>query len=381
MSPTVLIIGGGVAGTAAALALQKAGIPAEIHEADPEPDAVGGAFLTLASNGMRALRQIDAGEAVAAAGGELRSMLVTDGGGAQLADIPIGDHTDPATCFRYLTRAELVAALRRAAEARGIVVRTGRRLVAVSRHDDALTATFADGTTARGGLLIGADGLNSTVRSLIDPSARAPRYVGQRVFYGASRGRHALDTSRFHVVRGATAFGYIAADRGETWWFARVDDAELSRAAIAGGTTAAWQAYLLHRLGAEEVPSRIVAAATRVQVTNAYDLPDVARWHRNGMVIIGDAAHAASPATGQGASMALEDAVILAKTLRDLHDAGAALATYEQLRRARVDANIAASARLSSGGRPGGPSARPAGPSIDEQIDWNRPTTALAPAT
>ena len=95
------------------------------------------------------------------------------------------------------------------------------------------------------------------------------------------------------------------------------------------------------------------------------------------MLVIGDAAHAASPATGQSASMALEDAVILAKSLRDSADSASAFLLYEQLRRDRVQANINASARMSARNRPDRQHApanhRSAGASdaINSQLEWH----------
>ncbi|MGH3433727.1 MAG: FAD-dependent oxidoreductase, partial [Thermocrispum sp.] len=200
-------------------------------------------------------------------------MRICNGEGIEIATVPIGDHQYPATRYRYLTRATLRAVLQKEAQRRGIRIHRGKRLIRVATHERGLTAFFSDQTQARGDVLIGADGLHSTVRTLIDPATAAPRYVGQRIFYGYST---------------------------NTYW-----------------------------------------SLTRMT------FPDVTAWHRNGMLIIGDAAHAASPATGQGASMALEDAVILAKALRDQPDVEHAFTKYEQLRRERVRANIDASARLS----------------------------------
>ncbi|MFB9839687.1 FAD-dependent monooxygenase, partial [Actinoallomurus acaciae] len=92
---------------------------------------------------------------------------------------------------------------------------------------------------------------------------------------------------------------------------------------------------------------------------------------------IGDAAHAASPATGQGASMAMEDAVVLAKALRDAPSTEAALEAYERLRRPRVELNTATSARLTAGRAPAGrPGTGPAGVPDEEVVrtlDWSAP--------
>lgn len=81
---------------------------------------------------------------------------------------------------------------------------------------------------------------------------------------------------------------------------------------------------------------------------NTHDLPSVPVWHRPPIIVIGDAAHAPSPSSGQGASLALEDGVVLAQCLRDGHGPGSALATFERLRRRRVERIVAQGARSSS---------------------------------
>jgi 2-polyprenyl-6-methoxyphenol hydroxylase-like FAD-dependent oxidoreductase len=345
----VLVIGGGIAGTSAALALHGAGIDASVHEAEPRGSEDAGAFLTLAESGMRALQRIGADEAVTAASAPLRAMRLSGGDGTERATAPIGDGTGPG--YRYLTRARLCSVLQDEARRRGIPLHRGARLVGATPDGGGVTATFADGSRASGDLLVGADGLRSTVRTLIDPTAAAPRYVGQRVFYGYSAGT-GLDgePDRIHFVHGATAFGYLVTERDGTWWFARVTGPEDGRAELASATTARRRAELTALLADEPAPLAIVRAAHRVLVTNAYDLAGVRTWHRDRMLVVGDAAHAASPATGQGASMALEDAVALADALRDRPDPERAFAAYERERRDRVEANTAASARMSAGG-------------------------------
>ena len=382
--PSVLIIGGGIAGAATALALDKAAIDATVYEAHPVSSHDRGAFLTLASNGMHALRQIDADTVVRTVSAPLRTMRVCTHGGQEIATVALGDPHDPATGYRYLTRAALCTALQREAQHRGVCIEWGKRLTQVINHPTGVTAVFSDGSHASGEVLIGADGLHSVVRTVIDAHARGPRYAGERVFYGYSINT-GFDSppDRFQVIRSSEAFGYIVTDQDDTWWFCRVDDTELNRQEITSGTTPGWKAALLTRLGDDQTPAAgIVRAAHQVLVTNAYDVPNLRSWHRDQLLIIGDAAHAASPATGQGASMALEDAVILAKSLRDRPNPGSAFVTYEQLRRDRVQANITRSARMSARNRLEWPPLPPAGQpiadpreAINTQLEWNTPLT------
>jgi 2-polyprenyl-6-methoxyphenol hydroxylase-like FAD-dependent oxidoreductase len=341
------VVGAGVAGSAAALALHAVGADVVVHEAHPDASTDAGAFLTLAENGMRALQAIGADEAVRRASAPLRSMCLSDGAGAELASRPLGEPGGPG--YRYLTRARLCAVLQDEVRRRGIPLRHGERLVAAESENGRTVAVLADGTRLRGDLLIGADGLRSIVRTQLDPDAAPPRYVGSQVFYGTTPGTPpGAPTDRIEFVRstaaGSAAFGFIATGGGGTWWFARVKGPELTPDQLAAGTTERWVAHLTEVLSAE--PREIVRAADRVLVTNAYDLADVRVWHRDRIVIIGDAAHAASPATGQGASMALQDAVALAGTIRDEDGIDAALAGYEEQRRGPVEANTAASAQM-----------------------------------
>jgi 2-polyprenyl-6-methoxyphenol hydroxylase-like FAD-dependent oxidoreductase len=103
----------------------------------------------------------------------------------------------------------------------------------------------------------------------------------------------------------------------------------------------------------------IIRASYQVSMpTPTYDLPRVPVWHRGAMVIIGDAAHAVSPTAGQGASMAMEDAVILARSLRDAPSLSAAFATYESLRRRRVEDIVAQGKYNNEGNLRRGPAGR-----------------------
>jgi 2-polyprenyl-6-methoxyphenol hydroxylase-like FAD-dependent oxidoreductase len=372
----VLVVGGGIAGCAAALAMDKAGFEVVVYEAHPDSGADIGAFLTLASNGMVALAQFAMAQAVASVAFPLTSLRLVGDTGDEIATVPLDGHADPLTRYQCLRRAELGRVLQSALVERGIPIRHGARLDSVDENSGRVMARFGDGRTAEADLLIGADGLNSVVRSLVDPGVAAPRYVGQRVFYGyTTTAEPPTAPARIDMIRGSTAaFGYAVSPGGETYWFARVTDERLSTDEIADGSPAHWREMLVPLLRQDATPAADIVAATsdELMVTNAHDLPDVPRWRTGRVLIIGDAAHAASPATGQGASMALEDAVVLAKALRDAGTVDEALMIYERLRRPRVEANIAVSAGLTTGhSRPQSePSPNDAG-ELRQLLDWD----------
>ncbi|MFC9329998.1 FAD-dependent oxidoreductase [Kitasatospora sp. NPDC057015] len=393
----VVVIGGGIGGAAVALGLHKAGFQVTVHEAHPDGGADAGAFLTLASNGMRALAELDAAAAAGALGFPLTTMSVLDEAGRELAAVPLGEHDHPPTRYRCLRRADLGEALRGEVRRRGIPIRHGARLLGLRERADAVELTFADGGSATAELVVGADGLHSAVRSGLDPQAPEPQYAGQQVFYGYTADAPVPaggGGDRITMVRGSgAAFGYAFSPAGEAYWFARVPGPPAGAAELAATGPAGWRERLLPLLRPDRTAAAEIVAATgdRLMVTNARHLPPGGRWRGRRTVLLGDAAHAASPATGQGASMALEDAVVLAKALRDAgsgpDDRAAALEHYERLRRPRAEQNTAASARLTASrtngptpsGAPPRDSERPA-PGVDEELrrllDWDTPLPA-----
>jgi 2-polyprenyl-6-methoxyphenol hydroxylase-like FAD-dependent oxidoreductase len=286
----------------------------------------------------------------------------------------MGEVSDPLLHYRCLRRGDLNTALQSEARRRGIPVRHGARLVSVEDGPDKVTAHFADGTTATGDLLIGADGLNSAVRRSISPRTQ-PLYAGQYVFYGYTRavsppGADACIT----MVRGSgAAFGYAVSPEGEAYWFARVSGDPLPAEELAQGTAAHWRDLLLPLVRQDATPAADLVAATGddLMVTNATEIPTGTAWRSGRTLLLGDAAHAASPATGQGASMALEDAVVLAKSLRDAPDTAAALTLYETLRRPRVEHNITVSGNISRGTPTPSAAARPSDEDLARLLEWD----------
>lgn len=348
-----IIIGGGIAGPVTGVALRRAGLTATVYEAHAERGGLElGGWLTVAVNGIDALRTLGLSAAVLARGFPSERIQFFSGSGKRLGELPIGGKLADGTVTHTLRRADLVGVLQAEALARGVGFEHGKRLVsAETTADGAVIARFSDGSEARGDVLIGADGVRSRVRHLLDPGAPGPNYTGLGNMGGFTpAGVVDLPPCSCMMVFGKRAFfGLVVHPSGELWWFVNPPRrTEIERRELAETGDEAWKQRLAALFDDDRSPAaQIVRAATGpIVAANQYDLPRVPTWRRGAMVIVGDAAHAASPSSGQGASMAIEDAVALARCLRDAPGVPAALAAFEQLRRARVERVVAHGARM-----------------------------------
>lgn len=353
-----LVIGGGIAGTVAAIALKKAGIEPLLFESyDAGAEGVG-AFLTLAVNGIDALEAV--GIDVARLGGfETPRMAFSLGSGERLAEISCGPRLPSGAACRTIKRADLYTALRDEALRRGVTMAYGKRLLDTERLPSGrVMAHFEDGTTAKGDFLIGADGLHSRVRALLDPKAPKPRYVGLLNTGGYARGVDVPgEPGTMQMVFGKRCFfGYVKNPNGEVWWFAnpgRAKEPPPRELMAKSGET--WRTELLDAFAGDDARAIDVIRATESIMVGwgTYDMPMVPKWHDDRRIIIGDAAHATSPSSGQGASMAIEDAVVLAMCLRDEPTLEAAFSRYEKMRRDRVERVVAQGKKNGDGKTPG----------------------------
>jgi FAD-dependent urate hydroxylase len=358
---SALVIGGGIAGPATAMALQKAGIEATVYEAYHSTAGAVGGGLSIAPNGQAALAVLDAEDVARRIGIPITAMVMQSWTGKRLATFGGPDPAEPIGQFAW--RGELYQGLHEEAARRGIRTEYGRRLVRVTETAHAVTAHFADRTDATADILIGADGIRSTVRHLIDEAAPSPRYVGLASFAGRMADTGEPSTKgAMHMVFGKRAFfGYQVLDDASGGWFVNLPQKtaqSLPDARRAGAEF--WIRELTGVFAEDRTPGARMIARTRPEnlliVGPMEDIPTVPTWSRGRMVLVGDSAHATSPSSGQGASLAVESAVQLARCLRDLpHEQ--AFAAYEQLRRARVEKIIVAAARTNTN-KAAGPIAR-----------------------
>ncbi len=350
-----VVVGAGIAGPVLGIGLKCAGFEPVVLESHSEAStSAAGAWLTLAINGLAALATFDLDQRVLDIGFPSQEIELFNASGRKLGIASLGKALPDSTCTQTLKRSELHRTLVEGARAKGIEIAYGRKVThVVPRSDGSATVRVDDGTEIHAQVVIGADGAHSRVRRMIDPGAPEPRLtrmgnVGG--FVPAAAARKVLsdtqDPGTYRMIFGRRAFfGYVLTPQGEVWWFANPPTPYPSQC------DANWLADLF---STDCGPACGLILATPSPLTFAlqYELSRVSVWHKGCVGILGDAAHAASPTSGQGASLAIEDAVALSRCLRDL-PVDAAWKSFEQQRRARVERVVKEAARTSSTKIPG----------------------------
>ena len=391
---TAIVIGAGIAGPVAAMALRVAGIQATVYERHQHTaDGLGGT-LALAPNGVAALRVVGADEAVTSIATPISRQVMAVGD--KRIDLPGLADVPP---LRVVHRSDLYRILHDRAVADGVTVEYGKQLVDAHETAAGITARFADGSTAAADILIGADGIRSTVRGLIDPNAPGPKFTGVLGFEAVARTQVAAEPGTMTFAFGRRGYYlYWPEPGGGTRWGVNLpQERPMSIAEARAVPSADWMGMLRAAYGGDD-PGRnlmLTSSPDELQVAGSLQImPPVPRWHRGRMVLVGDSAHAPSNSSGQGASLAIESAVQLARCVRDVGDIPSAYAAFERLRRDRVEKIAARAARINHAKAPG-PLARvlmpllmpllmktamnpekTTGPEQRYVIDWDAPVTA-----
>lgn len=354
---TALVIGGGIAGPVVATALHKAGIQAAVYEAYPElGPGIGGSFA-LAPNGMAALEAIGVADQVRALATPVARMrmMIDD----KPRDVPTLAGVEP---LRIVGRGDLHRVLRDHAVEAGVRFEYGRRLIGAAETADGVQATFADGSTATADVLIGADGVRSTVRTLIDPHAPGADYTGLLSFQGyidaAAVPELAVEPGIMSFAFGKRAYYlYWKQADGRLTWGANLPSKTYMSLTEARAISAEEWLRQLRDTYSDDHPGGLFAERTtagNLDITGAiHIMPPVPHWHTARMALVGDAVHAPSNSTGQGASLAIESALQLARCLRDIPEPAEAFAAYETLRRERVERITKRGARTNRTKTPG----------------------------
>ena len=358
-SRKALIIGAGIAGPVAAILLKRAGFDAELFEAFPYSTGIGGG-LQIAPNGMRVLAAIGLADDMIAAGSISESFDFCSKSGRRIGSINRNMKQrfgQPAVNMR---RSTLMEAIVNTAWCENVELRFEKRLARIEdRADRPIVAHFTDGSSAEGDFIIGADGVHSMVRQQVLPDGPRPFDTGLVSFGGFVPRSLIEDTrigSRIEATFGQSGFfgyGFCSPDpqSGGMWWSTQPSQGLDAANYRAMDQKAIKQHLLDFHAGWHEPIPRILNAAEDILVTDTLDIATLPVWSRGRTLLIGDAAHATSPHAGQGASLALEDAMRLGRLMQEGQELGQTFQAFEQECRSRVERIVAIARRNGNGKR------------------------------
>lgn len=336
---SAVVVGGGIGGLAAAVALRQVGWQVTVLERAARFGEIG-AGITLMSNGLRCLGEIGLGDAVRGSGLPMLAIGMRTAAGRWLSRID-GDGADLAarigTTTLSIHRADLHKILRDALPATALIA--GVTTTAIQggadggpaevhfRHQDTDARLRAD-------LVVGADGVRSWVRGQRWPDGPAPVYSGSTTWRAVTTPSSAAVTEMSLSWGRGSEFGVMPLVDGRTYWYAAANAREAKR-------NPDELTELRRRFGTWHEPIPAVMAQTQPEAVLRHDiywLPKLDRYHRGSVVLLGDAAHAMTPNLAQGGGQALEDAIVLAAAVSRTSDVATALAQYDHDRRPRTQA-------------------------------------------
>jgi FAD-dependent urate hydroxylase len=343
-----LIIGGGIGGLCAAIALRRKGIEATVFERAVEVKEIG-AGLSLWVNAIRAFDKLGLSQALR------RFSIPQTGGGLRTSRGKWISESLPEEVQRRFGPA-LILMVHRAELQEALLEALGREHVRLAadccgfaQDAEGVTAHFSDGQTVRGDFLVGADGIHSLIRaSLFGPSK--PRYSGYTAWRAVCEFTHQGFGQRASESWGRGArFGIVPMSRGRVYWFATRNARE-----GAGDAAIGRKAEVLRCFHGWHEPIKALIEATPASAilrNDIYDREPLTAWSRGLVTLLGDAAHPMTPNLGQGACQAVEDAVELADSVSQHSQLAAALQAYEARRLARTSRIVLQSRRVGSLGQ------------------------------
>jgi 2-polyprenyl-6-methoxyphenol hydroxylase-like FAD-dependent oxidoreductase len=318
----IAIIGGGIGGLTAALALQQSGFHAEAFEQAPELLDVGAA-IAIWSNAMRVLERLQLAEKIFEYGGVVEKLCWMDQNGFVLNRVSISESKIPAVA---LHRSDLQRTLRRALPQSSIHL--GHMLVDQKQQGDKMIVTFANGQSVEADFLIGADGVHSRVRKQFINDGE-PINRGYTIWRGTSPETQAElpPATGIELYGRGKRFGIGPVGFGRTGWWA---SANADQTDSLHDLFASWYAPVIELIKATP-PSSVLK-------TIASDREPNKNWGAGRMTLLGDAIHPTTPNLGQGGCLAMEDALVLTRCFEKYGACEDALRHYERLRHHRTAA-------------------------------------------
>jgi 2-polyprenyl-6-methoxyphenol hydroxylase-like FAD-dependent oxidoreductase len=326
-----IIIGGGIGGLTTAIALQQQGIDFEIYEAAPELKPVG-AGIVMASNAMQVFQRLSIEQKIMQAGLEVHQAFGVDENFRLISGLDVkGKVASRYGIGSYaIHRGRLQQVL--LSEIDNSKVHLNKRLESVQQIDSKVKVAFQDGSSVEGDIVIGADGIKSTVRKNIFGDLPL-RYSGQTCWRGMAKfilpdDKKGNSYEMWGPKKGLR-FGFVPTTPDEVYFFTTFFTS-------ADGRDAGPNKEKLLQLYAPfgDLPRLIIDATLEDNIirSDINDLAPIPQWWKDRVVLVGDAAHATTPNLGQGGCQAVEDAYVIAKCLKENSNPKKAFAQFQSIR-------------------------------------------------
>ena len=325
----IILIGGGIGGTATALALYRAGFEPIVYERTATLREVG-AGVALWANATHVLKELGVLDEVLRESDPITNYQYFSQMGKELMNLCTNHFEVPAVAIH---RADLQALLwRKLSSEQSVLGRAFERFEPVGNK---VRAYFTGGLTDEGDALIGADGLRSQVRSQLFGEAK-PIYRGMTSYRGLTN--YVPDTYKrgyiYEFLGSGKAFGFVMIGKGRMYWYVASKAAEGQSDAPVGRKQELQEIF---QDWSTPIPELIAATdETSILKTDLYDRVPIPKWGFSNITLLGDAAHPTLPTMGQGACMAIEDALVVTQCLLEHSDPAEALDQYESLRLVRT---------------------------------------------
>ena len=328
MNGRVLVVGGGIGGLTAAIALGQRGFEVSVieREAGPSADGVG---ICQQANVVRALAGLGLAEEYVESGFAYRWAEIYAPDGRLIARAPVRSLIDGYPGSMGIRRPELHGVLGIAAKKAGAEIRRGLTIAGMGEEGGEVRVALSDGNHEAFDIVIGADGIYSQTRRTLFPDAPSPEFTGQSVWrYNLPRpdGFDALQ-----VYNGPTGVGLVPMSEDLIYIYATTPEPN-NPAFPREGLAARMRDKLAHCAPAILEVAQQISDDTEVVYRPLEAIFLDGPWHKGRVVLLGDAVHATTPHLGQGGGMAIEDAVVLAEELARHDEPEAAFAAYRARR-------------------------------------------------
>jgi 2-polyprenyl-6-methoxyphenol hydroxylase-like FAD-dependent oxidoreductase len=322
-----IVIGAGIGGLSAAIALRRANIEPVVFEQADQLREVG-AGLTFWTDGINALKVLGAAEGVVAASSILKRFEVRTWRGDVLTILPWAkvekkNGAPAAICVHRRDLLDRLAALVDLNQ-----VHCGCRCTSIEEDPSGVTARFANGRDEHADILVGADGIHSVVRAALHGESK-PRYAGYTCWRGVARyeGKALPAGMAFEAWGPGKRFAIHPVGPGRVFWYGTKNTPQGGADGFGGRKADALESF---RDWFAPIPEIIAATEDAILRNDIVDRKPINNWGRGRITLLGDAAHPTTPNLGQGACMAIQDAVVLADSLIHANAAEHGLRSYER---------------------------------------------------